>query len=130
MSTSSVGAPALESPHVCFRDGLARGVLLFQRCGACGDAVFPPRLVCPHCGAGGLSSEQSVGTGTVYSTTTVTQRDADAYSVCLIDLDDGFRMMSTVVGIPADEVRIGQRVVFAAEAGETPRATFHPAAHG
>jgi hypothetical protein len=64
----------------------------------------------------------------VYSTTAINQRDAPAYTVCLIDLDDGFRMMSTVVGIPANEVCIGQRVVFSAEPGETPRATFRPEA--
>jgi len=111
---------------VRFREGLSGGVLLFQRCAACGDAVFPPRVVCPHCGAGELATEQSSGTGTVYSTTAVTRRDADPYTVSLIDLDEGFRMMSTVVGIPANEVRIGQRVVFSAEPGERPRATFHP----
>ena len=47
--------------------------------------------------------------GVVYSTTTVHDRDG-AYNVCLVDLEDGGRMMSTVVGIEPDDVRIGMVV--------------------
>ena len=47
--------------------------------------------------------------GVVYSTTTVHAREG-AYNVCLVDLDDGGRMMSTVVGIDPDDVRIGMAV--------------------
>jgi uncharacterized OB-fold protein len=47
--------------------------------------------------------------GVVYSTTTVHAREG-AYNVCLVDLDDGGRMMSTVVGIAPDDVRIGMAV--------------------
>jgi uncharacterized OB-fold protein len=48
--------------------------------------------------------------GVVYSTTTVHSREG-AYNVCLVDLDDGVRMMSTVVGIPPEDVRIGMAVL-------------------
>ena len=116
------------SPHSRFRDGLAMGVLLFQRCAQCESAVFPPRLVCPACGSQELVVAQSAGTGTVYSVTAVSRADGDAYPVCLIDLDEGFRMMSTVVGTAADEVRIGQRVDFTPESGDAPRAAFSIAA--
>ncbi|MEA2191040.1 MAG: uncharacterized protein QOI73_1161 [Solirubrobacteraceae bacterium] len=47
--------------------------------------------------------------GVVYSTSTVHARDG-AYNVCLVDLEDGGRMMSTVVGVEPDEVRIGMAV--------------------
>jgi uncharacterized OB-fold protein len=47
--------------------------------------------------------------GVVYSTTTVHAREG-AYNVCLVDLDDGRRVMSTVVGLAPDEVRIGMVV--------------------
>ena len=45
----------------------------------------------------------------MYSTTRVIQRDEDDYNVCLVDLDDGFRMMSTVIGGSTD-VEIGTAV--------------------
>jgi len=118
---------ATESPHVRFRTGLAEGVLLFQRCVPCGDAIFPPRVLCPGCGSTELSTEKSAGRGVVYSVTVLTPQQGEDYPVCLIDLDEGFRMMSTVHGVPAAEVGIGRRVAFAPETGETPRAAFEPA---
>jgi uncharacterized OB-fold protein len=116
--------PAGLSPHTTYRDGLAAGRLLFQRCPSCRAAVFPPRLVCPSCGGTQLATEESAGAGTVYSTTAVTRRDAPSYSVCLVDLDEGFRMMSTVTDLPAESVPIGLRVRFVAERGDQPRPTF------
>ncbi len=114
----------VTSPHVAYRDGLARGVLLFQRCDACAAAVFPPRVVCPSCGGADLSTEQSAGLGEVYSTTAVAARDGEPYAVCLIDLDEGFRMMSTVTGVAAADVEIGSRVTLVVEDGDPPRPTF------
>jgi hypothetical protein len=50
------------------------------------------------------------GTGTVYSTTVVRRRDAPPRSLVLVDLDEGVRLMSRVVGTPPEDVRIGDRV--------------------
>lgn len=49
--------------------------------------------------------------GTVYATTTIYRRN-ETYNVSLIDLDEGFRMMSRVEDTPQDEVQIGTRVSF------------------
>jgi uncharacterized OB-fold protein len=114
----------MTSPHVVYRNGLAQGVLLFQRCGVCDVAVFPPRLACPGCGGGELVAVASAGRGCVYSTTAVAVRDDGPYNVCLIDLDEGFRMMSTVTDVAADDVEIGTRVNLVVEPGDTPRPTF------
>ena len=79
--------------------------LHYQRCGACAAAVHPPRPLCPVCGARELALVESGGTGTVYSTSDVHARE-ETYIVALVDLDDGWRVMSTVrVG-----VAIGARV--------------------
>lgn len=69
-----------------------------------GTAVFRPRV-----GAGERWAV-SAGLGVVYATCTVRPRDGEPYDVSLIDLDEGFRMMSRVVGVPAAEVAIGARV--------------------
>jgi uncharacterized OB-fold protein len=114
----------VTSPHVTYRDGLARGVLLFQRCAACSAAIFPPRVACPSCGGAELGTEESRGYGEVYSTTAVAAKDGPPYAVCLIDLDEGFRMMSTVTDVPADDVTIGSRVTLVVEDGDPPRPTF------
>jgi uncharacterized OB-fold protein len=98
------------SPRAGFDEGLAAGELRFQRCASCDAVIFYPRVMCPGCGGSDLEWQVSAGRGVVYSTTTVAQRDSPGYDVSLIDLDEGFRMMSTVTGDPAG-VRIGDRVV-------------------
>lgn len=45
----------------------------------------------------------------MYSTTVVRKKDGD-YNVCLVDLDEGPRMMSRVISVDPDAVRIGHRV--------------------
>ena len=95
------------SPAEGFRAGLEAGELRFQRCGACGAAVFYPRVACPACGGTDLAWEAASGAGTVYATTTVSVRDADDYDVTLVDLDEGIRVMSRVG--TGTEVPIGAR---------------------
>jgi uncharacterized OB-fold protein len=116
-------------PRQTYLEGLAEGQLLFQRCGECGVAVFYPRVVCNTCGSDELSFESSAGLGTVYSTTAITVRDKPSYSVTLIDLDEGFRVMSTVLGIEAEQVVIGMRVKAGfepADAEQAARLVFYP----
>ena len=95
--------------------------MTYQRCEDCGAAVFPARGVCPACGSRALREERSAGRGAVYSTTTVHRREG-SHDVSLVDLDEGFRMMSTVL---AGEVRIGMTV--AAHEDEDGRVVFAPA---
>jgi hypothetical protein len=69
-----------------------------------------------------------MGNGTVYSTTAISGSNGTWYSVCLIDLDEGFRMMSAVVGIDPGEVEIGSRVQleFDTDKSGEARAVFVP----
>ena len=89
----------------------------FQRCDDCGAAIFPRRVVCPVCGGRRLADATSAGRGIVYSTTGVHTREG-AYNVALVDLDEGFRMMSEVVGADPDAVAIGAVVQARADDGE------------
>jgi uncharacterized OB-fold protein len=106
-----------ESPQTIFDRELAAGRLAYQRCEDCGAAVFYPRVLCPTCASTELRWSQSEGTGVLYSATTVRSRKGD-YSVALIDLDEGFRMMSRVedTGSP---IAIGDRVRARLEPGLT-----------
>jgi hypothetical protein len=74
-----------------------------------GNAVFPPRMAAPGTGAP-LEWRTSAGRGEVYSTTVSRPRGDEPYNVAIIALDEGFRMMSRVVGREPEEVRIGDRV--------------------
>jgi len=91
---------------------LSEGRFLIQKCGGCNQHIYFPREVCPHCGSDDLALVAPSGLGTVYSVTTV-RRKPDAggdYNVCLIDLDEGVRLMSRVETSPVDAVQVGQRV--------------------
>ncbi|MGE0068295.1 MAG: Zn-ribbon domain-containing OB-fold protein [Solirubrobacterales bacterium] len=119
------------SPLAGYQLGLAEAELRFQRCGGCGDAVFYPRVLCPHCGATELSWETSAGFGSVYATTTMAvARGQEPYNVALIDLDEGFRMMSRVDGVDPRDVEIGARVRIAIvdEGGPLPVFRLEPGA--
>lgn len=108
------GMPVVDdpeaSPDATYRSLLDRRVLGYQRCDACERAVFPPRWRCPHCQAAALAWHDSRGLGTVYSATQLSPRDQPAYAVVLVDLDEGFRMMSRLDGVGAEPVAIGDRV--------------------
>ncbi len=97
-------------PASTYRRYLESGRLGFQRCSSCGAAVFYPRVLCPVCGGAELAWETSSGRGVVYATTAVYKRDAEPYNVALVDLVEGFRMMSRVDGVPAERVEVGTRV--------------------
>jgi uncharacterized OB-fold protein len=109
---------ASAGPALTYRRHLENGKLGYQRCTACTAAVFYPRVLCPFCGSGALEWRESAGRGTVYATTAVHSRNRDPRNVVLIDLDEGFRMMSRVEGVPAEEVEIGARVRFEVCRGE------------
>jgi uncharacterized protein len=78
-----------------------------------GRPVFRPRV------GDRLQWRVSAGRGTVYSTTVAHPRGGEAYNIVLVDLEEGFRMMSTVVGVedPRD-VAVGARVRLAWREGE------------
>lgn len=107
-------------------DALAKGQFLLPLCEACDRHHFFPRVVCPHCGADRLRWTAPSGKGTVYSTTVVRRPDGD-YTVCLIDLAEGPRLMSRVVDITPDDVSIGMSVTARIDRGDDqPLVVFVP----
>src|SRR4051812_45225917 len=104
-STPRVGSHAMRAPGDVYAEHCARGELAYQ-VDAGGRAGFHPRV-------GPYEWRVSAGVGTVYATTTVHPRGGEPYDVSLVDLDEGFRMMSRVRG----GGRIGQRVRVAFEDG-------------
>ena len=97
--------PAMEeSPYARFVAAGRAGRLDYQWDPRTGCAVFHPRV------GEGLEWRTSAGLGTVYATTVLRRRDEPPANLALIDLDEGFRMMSRVEGLPPERVAIGQRV--------------------
>ena len=117
-----------QSPLGTYLEHLKKGELAYQVT-ASGEAVFYPRLVAPGTG-GELTWRISGGLGTVYSTTVVYYRDEQPLNVALIDMDEGFRLMSRVEEIDPMQVKIGMRVKFRTHPGDqrqSPYPVFTPA---
>lgn len=122
MSTATVTAP---DTHWCAE--LRRGNLTYQVCADCSAVVFYPRMLCPTCGSTRLDCAVSTGAGVVYSTTVVHSRSG-THNVALVDVDEGFRMVTSVRGIDPTAVEIGMRVQLAvADDDGRPLALFRPA---
>ena len=102
------------SPAARFAEACAAERLDYQWDAEAQRAVFFPRLVSPFSGTTDLEWRTSAGFGTVYSSTTVHARDRPPHNVALVDLDEGFRMLSRVEG---SDVRIGMRVQVAFNEG-------------
>ena len=98
----------LSRPHW---DGCREGVLRVQRCRACGGHVFIPQPLCTHCQAQALEWVESSGHGQVYSYSVVHRAPRPEfpvpYVVAIIELDEGWHMLSNVVECEHDAVRVG-----------------------
>lgn len=102
-------APGIQARH---QQALDEGRFLIQRCHACSRHVYFPRELCPHCGALGPALVAPSGSGTVAAVTTLYRKAEQGgnYHVCLVDLDEGVRLMSRVEGLAPEAVTIGLRV--------------------
>ena len=107
---AGVMANAPASPFGVYLEHLEKGELAYQFSPDANAAVFYPRVICPVTGSDNLQWRLSKGLGTVHATTVVYPQKGEPYNVALIDVDEGFRMMSRVEDIAPLDVRIGMRV--------------------
>lgn len=96
-------------------EGIARGELLIQRCDACSRPVFYPRSICPHCFSDQLSWIAASGKGTIYAYTVVHQAFGAfagdvPFIVAIVELEEGVRMMTRIIGSSRERVTIGAPV--------------------
>lgn len=88
--------------------------LIVQQCDDCGRRWFTPEAACIHCASLAWTWHDGGGIGTVYSYTIVHRAPGPGFEVpfalAAVDLDDGYTMMTHIVGCPPDDVAIGMRV--------------------
>ena len=113
-----------KSPLGVFQAHLAKGELAYQVCLDDNKPFFYPRAHAPVTGSENIEWRVSKGLGTVYTTTAVHYKDEPPLNVAMIDLDEGFRMMSRVEDIDAMQVKIGMRVKFRAHPGDAKQAPY------
>lgn len=120
MSTDTDHLPIVDTESAPFWEGLAEGKFLLKWCLECGLAHFYPREFCPHCW-GATEWREASGHATVHATTTVRQmgfepfRSNLPYNLAIVELAEGPKMLTSVVGCDPDDVHIGLAVEFVAE---------------
>ncbi|MCD9880148.1 bifunctional MaoC family dehydratase N-terminal/OB-fold nucleic acid binding domain-containing protein [Streptomyces guryensis] len=106
--------PVVNRDNAGFWEGVERHRLLIQRCTDCATLRFPWLPGCNKCGSPDWDTVEASGEGTVYSYVVMHHPPFPAfsppYAVALIELAEGVRMISDVVGVPCDKVRIGMPV--------------------
>lgn len=99
-----------------FWDACRKHELRIQRCRACGTLHHYPRLQCPQDGCDRFDWALMSGRGTVFSFVVAHRafhpgfKGEVPYVVAVIELEEGPRMMSNVVGLAPAQVRIGMAV--------------------
>ena len=126
-----VTPPVVSGDDRFFWDGAQRGELLLQRCAGCGQLRHPPAPMCPQCRSLEWDTVASTGRGTIYSWVVShhpSDDDPDGRVVVLVELDEGVRLVSNLVGVPWTEVRNDQPVeVFFADVDGIVLPQFRPA---
>jgi uncharacterized OB-fold protein len=112
-----------QSPYGVFLEHCKKGELAYQVSDD-GKAFFYPRVVAPVTGSEKIEWRVSTGLGTVYATTVVYTKDQPPHNVALIDVDEGFRMMSRVEDTDPMQVKIGMRVKVKMRPGDEKQPTY------
>ena len=100
--------PSIESQP--YWNGLRERRLLMPRCDACGTHWFPPTLLCPSCSTKKWSWTAVSGRGRIFSYVVYHRiyhpgfADEIPYAVAVIQLDEGPRLVSNVIGVAPDQL--------------------------
>ena len=90
-------------------EALDSGTLVFQRCSECANAWLPARAECPRCLGPEWTWETASGGGRLVSWVVYHRSYHPAfagrlpYNVAIVELDEGPRLISNIVGAPQGE---------------------------
>lgn len=108
--------PRVDEESKGFWEACQRHELYVQRCGDCAALRHYPRALCPSCLSARGEWIRCSGKGTVYTFTVTYQnlaagfRDELPYVMAYVELAEGVRMLTNIVGCAPDAVRIGMPV--------------------
>jgi uncharacterized OB-fold protein len=102
--------PVASLESKAYWEGLREHRLMIPRCEDCGQHWFPPSLLCPHCNSSHTAWTQASGRGKIFSYVVFHRvyhrgfAEEVPYVVALIELAEGPRLLSNIVGTPHDRV--------------------------
>ena len=108
--------PAAQPWSEAFWRATKQRKLLIQKCNGCQSLIFYPRKYCPECWSADLGWQEAVGRAKV-NTFTITRGGVEPkfqgdlpYVLAMVDLEEGVRMMTRIIGCDPESVRIGMDV--------------------
>ena len=120
MGAEVAGLPVVDIPVNAetrpYFDAAAEGRLVLPRCRDCGWAIWYPRQFCNECGSLSVDWVPASGRGRIYTFTVVRRgdgeyRDSAPYVLAYVDLEEGPRVLTNIVGGDPADLRIGTEVV-------------------
>ena len=109
--------PAHDWETRAYWEGIRRHEILLQRCGDCAAIQHRPRAICATCLSSRIELFEASGRGTVHTYTVTHQNQAPAfrgavpYVLAYVDLEEGGRLLTNIVGCAPGDVQIGMDVV-------------------
>lgn len=124
MNEFSKPIPVADADSAPYWEGCRDGRLLIQQCAECETLRFPPNRICGACHSDKMKWIEASGKGRVYSWIVVNHAvprevygDDVPYAVALIDLEEGVRMVSNVIGFDPHEIAADMPVEVVFEPG-------------
>ncbi|HON38121.1 MAG: Zn-ribbon domain-containing OB-fold protein [Desulfomonilia bacterium] len=102
--------PRINSDNREFWEGCRNHELRFQKCASCGHIRFPASYVCPKCLRKDFQWIVSAGIGKVYTYAVYHVAYHQGfledlpYVVAVVELQEGPRLLTNIVGCPPEEV--------------------------
>jgi hypothetical protein len=115
-------APAISKPipepdeaSRPFWEATLKGTLLLMKCSDCGAFRLPSRAHCDGCLSSNFTWEQASGRGKVHTFGVMHQRYHPGfqypYNLAVVELEEGPRLPTNIVGVDNADVRVGMKVV-------------------
>ncbi len=99
-------------PENKFQEYLENGKFMIQKSTKTEKYFFYPRVINPNTGENDLEWVEASGIGIVYAATTTSRREEQGgnYNISIVKLKEGPKMMTKVIGIKSEDVKIGMQV--------------------
>ena len=114
MPDASPPLPRPDALTEAFWDACRRRELVVSCCADCGHLFLPPGPCCPRCWSRRLASQDVSGRGSVFSFAVYRRTYHPGmpapYVVALVELEEGPRLISNIVGCAPEEVEVDMPV--------------------
>ena len=113
--------PTPDGDSVELWEGLKDGKLLLQMCAHCGDIQYYRQEMCCNCLSDNVQSFEASGKATIHSFSVVHRAPGPAfiadtpYAVLLVELEEGPRMISSLVGSDPNTIEMDMKVELVTE---------------